>query len=211
MQVADPGGGSLNDKQENVRERIIDASIKLFLAKGFAGATTKELTEAAGVAKGTLYWHFKSKEQILEEILDKFSRELYDAAFEETGRCEGGFVKKFKVLYRFITEFAREKKELLLVSSTVVGEMVGTGTNAERKIREIEIEAHGFIKDLLEEGQREGVVLKELDTYLQAHIILANFMGMHIKWCLHGDSIDAPAYARLYRDSIFRALGIQNW
>jgi len=48
-----------------VKERIIDAGIRLFLAKGFAGTTTKELTDAAGVAKGTLYWHFTSKDRIL--------------------------------------------------------------------------------------------------------------------------------------------------
>jgi TetR/AcrR family transcriptional regulator len=201
----------LNTKQDNVRERILEASMRLFLAKGFTGATTKELTVAAGVAKGTLYWHFKSKEQILEEILDTFSREFYDAAFEAANLCEDGFVKKFKVLYRFITEFARDKKELLLVSTTVVGEMAGTGTSAEKRIKEIEMKAHGFFKTLLEEGQKEGVVPAVLDTDLHAHIILANFMGMHIKWCLHGDSINAPAYARAYRDAIFRGMGITEW
>ena len=117
----------MRNKQDNVKERIIEASIKLFLAKGFAGTTTKELTDAAGVAKGTLYWHFTSKDSILEEILEKFSCELYDPAFEKVDNCQGDFIAKFKVFYRFITEFAREKKDLLLVSSTILGEIAGTG------------------------------------------------------------------------------------
>jgi TetR/AcrR family transcriptional regulator len=200
----------LSDKQENARERIIDASIRLFLAKGFVGATTKELTEAAGVAKGTLYWHFKSKDEILEEILEKFSVELYDAAFEAVKAGKGGFTERFKVLYRFITEFAREKKDLLLVSSTVLGEIAGTGSSAERKMKNIQMKAHDFVKELIEEGQKEGVVKQGLDAGLQAHIIIANFVGMHLQWCLHGDLFDAGAYARAYRDTMLRGLGVQD-
>jgi AcrR family transcriptional regulator len=200
----------LGNKQENVKERIIDASIRLFLAKGFAGATTKELTDAAGVAKGTLYWYFSGKDQILDEILEKFSHELYDQAFEKVKNTEGNFVARFKALYRFITEFAREKKELLLVSTTVLGEIAGTGSSAEQTIRGIQMKAHDFIKALLDVGQKEGTVRRELDTNIQAHIILASLVGMHLEWCLHGDSIDAVAYARAYRDHILRGLGIQE-
>jgi len=200
----------LGARQANVKERIIDASIKLFLAKGFVGATTKELTDAAGVAKGTLYWYFSGKDQILDEVLERFSHELYDQAFEKVEKTEGSFVVKFKALYRFITEFAREKKELLLVSSTVLGEIAGTGSNAERKMRHIQMKAHDSFKALLDLGQKEGAVRKDLDTNIQAHIILANLVGMHLEWCLHGDSFDAVAYARAYRDQILRGLGVQK-
>ena len=41
-------------RDENVKERIIDAGITLFLAYGFAGTPIKNLTDAAGVAKGML-------------------------------------------------------------------------------------------------------------------------------------------------------------
>ncbi len=166
----------MGDGQENVRERIIEASIRLFLTKGFVGATTKELSEAAGVAKGTLYWHFAGKEQILEEVLEKFSHELYDRAFEKANNTEGDFVSKFKVLYRCITEFAREKRELLLVSSTVLGELAGTGSSAEEKMKKIQMRAHGFIKALLDEGQRKERQ-GDLDTGIQAHIILPTLSG----------------------------------
>ncbi len=204
------GGQTLRNKQDNVKERIIEASIKLFLAKGFAGTTTKELTDAAGVAKGTLYWHFTSKDSILEEILEKFSCELYDPAFEKVDNCQGDFIAKFKVFYRFITEFAREKKDLLLVSSTILGEIAGTGSNAELKMRGIQRRAHDFVKTLLDLGQKEGAIARDLDTNIQAHIIIANFVGMHLQWCLQGDSFDAVAYARAYRTTMLRGLGIQQ-
>jgi AcrR family transcriptional regulator len=196
--------------QDSVKERIIDASIKLFLTKGFTGATTKELTVAAGVAKGTLYWHFPSKDRILDEILDRFSHDFYDAAFDAVTQCGGDFLKRFKTFYRFITEFARDKKELLQVSSTILGEIAGSGTPAEEKMRAIQMKAHAFIKNLVEQGQRERTVDAALDASLQAHIILANFLGMHLQWCLQGDSFDAVSYARAYRSTILKGLGCSD-
>jgi AcrR family transcriptional regulator len=62
----------MNSKDQTVKERILGASIKLFLANGFRGTSVKELTDAVGVAKGTLYWHFSSKDEILDSILSVF-------------------------------------------------------------------------------------------------------------------------------------------
>jgi TetR/AcrR family transcriptional regulator, fatty acid metabolism regulator protein len=195
---------------DNVRERILDASIRLFLAHGFAGTTVKELTDTAGVAKGTLYWYFKSKNQLLEEILDKFSKELYEGVVNEVNGCEGDFLSKFKLFYKFITELAKEKRELLLVSNTLLGELMGSGTEAEKKMKDIHGKLHRFTRGLLEEGRKEGVIAPDLDTNLQAHIIMADFIGMHLQWCLQGDLFDVVAYARSFRTSILRGLGIEG-
>lgn len=97
-------------KDDSVKERILDASIKLFLAHGFAGTTVKELTDSAGVAKGTLYWYFKSKNQVLEEILDKFSKELHDGAVKKLSNYKGDFTGKFKMYFKFVTELARKSE-----------------------------------------------------------------------------------------------------
>ncbi len=197
------------NKDDNVKERIIDASIKLFLAHGFVGTTVSELTAAAGVAKGTLYWYFKSKDEILLEILDKYASEFYGVVYERMNSCEGDTVKKFKTLYRYVTEFARAKRELLLVANTLLGEIVGSSSAAEKKMKGIQMQFHGFLKDLLDTGVKEGVVRKDLNTAVQAHVIIASFIGMHLQWCLHGDSFDAATYARSFRNTMLRGMGVE--
>lgn len=194
----------------DVKEKILDASIKLFLVNGFAGTSMKQLTDAVGVARGTVYWHFESKDRILEEVLNKFSRELYDVVFEKVNSYDGDFIGKFKLLYRLITEFARDKRELLLVANTVMGEIAGTSSNAERQIKEMQMRFHDFLKALLDAGKREGSVRGDLDTNLQAHILIACFTGMHLEWCLQGDSFDAVEYVRLFRESMLRGLGAEK-
>jgi TetR/AcrR family transcriptional regulator, transcriptional repressor of aconitase len=51
------------------RMGIVAAAVPLFARKGFAGTTTKELAEAAGISEGLLFRHFPSKKQLYGEIL----------------------------------------------------------------------------------------------------------------------------------------------
>jgi TetR/AcrR family transcriptional regulator, transcriptional repressor of aconitase len=51
------------------RRAIVQAAVPLFARKGFAGTTTKELAEAAGISEALLFRHFPSKKQLYGEIL----------------------------------------------------------------------------------------------------------------------------------------------
>src|SRR5438094_9900899 len=51
------------------RQAIVDAAVPLFARKGFAGTTTRELAEAAGISEALLFRHFPSKQLLYREIL----------------------------------------------------------------------------------------------------------------------------------------------
>src|ERR1700720_415329 len=51
------------------RERLLDAAAETFARDGIRGATTREIVRQAGVNEVTLFRHFKSKEQLLREVL----------------------------------------------------------------------------------------------------------------------------------------------
>src|SRR5436190_5853703 len=51
------------------RKAIVAASVPLFARKGFAGTTTKELAETAGISEALLFRHFPSKKHLYGEIL----------------------------------------------------------------------------------------------------------------------------------------------
>ena len=50
------------------RERIIDAARQLFAANGFEASTTRDIADAAGIASGTLFNYFATKEDILASL-----------------------------------------------------------------------------------------------------------------------------------------------
>src|SRR5277367_1077735 len=59
----------------NVREKIIDAGLKVLIEKGFNGCGVQDITEAAGVPKGSFYNHFASKEALGAEIVERYGRD----------------------------------------------------------------------------------------------------------------------------------------
>ena len=51
------------------RGRLLDAAEELFASHGFAGTTTRQIAERAGVSTGMVFYHFPSKEALLETLL----------------------------------------------------------------------------------------------------------------------------------------------
>ena len=60
------------------RADLMDAALKLFLAKGVAPTTIEEITVGASVAKGTFYLHFESKEDVLSALRERFVHGLLE-------------------------------------------------------------------------------------------------------------------------------------
>lgn len=64
------------------RNEILDAADELFAQKGFDGTSTNDILEKVGIARGTLYYHFKSKEEILDSLIERYNIRLLCAAQE---------------------------------------------------------------------------------------------------------------------------------
>lgn len=64
------------------RQQIMDAAQQLFLTKGYEAATVEDVLAAVGIAKGTLYHHFRSKEAILEAIVARTCEEVAQRALQ---------------------------------------------------------------------------------------------------------------------------------
>lgn len=59
----------------NARERILQTAVKIFAEKSFEGARIEEIANAANVPKSLIYYHFKSKDEILEVLTENFINE----------------------------------------------------------------------------------------------------------------------------------------
>ena len=75
---------TVKDAEER-RNEILDAAEKLFSRKSFEAATTADILNEVGIARGTLYYHFKSKEDIMDGLIDRYSSRMLAAATEAAG------------------------------------------------------------------------------------------------------------------------------
>jgi len=70
-------------KDAEVRKNeILDAADELFALKGYDGTSTNDILEKVGIARGTLYHHFKSKEEIMDALIERYSLRLLSQAKE---------------------------------------------------------------------------------------------------------------------------------
>lgn len=72
----------VSKKAEERRNEILDAADELFGQKGFDGTSTNDILTKVGIARGTLYHHFKSKEDIMDALIERHAVHLLGAAQE---------------------------------------------------------------------------------------------------------------------------------
>lgn len=65
---------------EERKNEILDAAGELFGQRGFDGTSTADILEKVGIARGTLYYHFKSKEDIMDALIKRSSSQMLSAA-----------------------------------------------------------------------------------------------------------------------------------
>jgi len=70
------------------KRRIFECSMKLFAEKGYDATSVEEITAVSGIAKGTLYYHFEKKEDILNVLLEEGMNLLKNSIEIKTKECE---------------------------------------------------------------------------------------------------------------------------
>lgn len=67
----------------DTKQRILSASLELFASKGYAGTSMNDIISKVGISKGSVYWHFKSKEEIFVKVLTDSYREWIELVNSE--------------------------------------------------------------------------------------------------------------------------------
>lgn len=77
---------------EDTRENILKSAVELFSKNNYHAVSMTEIAEGADISKGTLYWHFDSKEELFREIafkgMDYFQQQFQKIAEKDIGSCD---------------------------------------------------------------------------------------------------------------------------
>lgn len=100
----------------SVRDRLLTAAIEVFASKGYSATRVSDIVREAGVAQGTFYLYFKSKQAIFEHLLDDcFSRLLADTlgtySLHEVSRPEE-VIEQTRVLWLTVLQQCRQERAL---------------------------------------------------------------------------------------------------
>ncbi len=169
-------GAVVTDK----REAILRSAIKVFAQKGYFNSKVADIAGEAGIADGTVYLYFKSKEEILHSVFDRAMEE-----FIAEGRREIAAIESAENRLRKIAELHLERlgsdRDLAIVfqvelrGSTKFMEEFSGGGFAEY----LEI-----IRQTIEDGQKDGTFRKDLKPITVAKILYGALDEMVTNWIL---------------------------
>ena len=100
------------------RETVVDAALEVLAAKGFHGASTREIAKAAGTSLSNLYNYFGSKSEILEVVLEDTARTLADSLEAAVTAAGEAPLARLDAAVRAYVDFIVEKPRASVVGIT---------------------------------------------------------------------------------------------
>ena len=91
------------------KQEILDAAETLFYRKGFEATTTTDLLEMVGIARGTLYYHFKAKEDIMDALIERCSQRIFKKAEEIAGAQTLSVPEKILMIFQTMQAGGQDK------------------------------------------------------------------------------------------------------
>ena len=194
-------------EREEKRARIIDAAVEVFAKKGFFGSKIAEIAGAAGVADGTIYLYFDSKDDLLISV------------FEEK---MGWIVKRLQALLAEIDDPEEQMRryigahlELAAAQPTLMQVLTVELRQSARFIKEYAPKGFArylaIIGHILEKGQEKGIFRRELDPAIFRRALFGAIDELALEWVLRGPDAtkrDPKVVGEVFADFILRGLRV---
>ncbi|HEX8286595.1 MAG TPA: TetR/AcrR family transcriptional regulator [Pyrinomonadaceae bacterium] len=162
------------------REAILRAAVKVFARKGFFNSKVADIAKEAGIADGTVYLYFKSKDEILHSVFDRAMSEFISEGKREIADIDEPDAKLQKIA-RLHLERLSADRDLAIVFQV---ELRGSTKFME------EFSGGGFaeyldiIRQTIIEGQKQGIFRQDLKPIVCAKIFYGALDEMVTNWIL---------------------------
>ncbi len=167
-------------REEEKRERILSAALKVFSQKGFYKSKVSEIAKEAGVADGTIYLYFKNKDDLLISIFEEKIGELISILKQ---KLEGVRNPEEK-MWVFI-----ENHLHLLEKNRALAEMLQVELRQSNKFMKEYVpvrflEYLDILAGIIEEGKARGVFREEINSTIARRIVFGALDEISLAWVL---------------------------
>jgi TetR/AcrR family transcriptional repressor of nem operon len=166
----------------DLREKIIQESLKLFSLKGFLSTSIQDILEAAGTSKGGLYNHFMSKEDLFFAVLGAAQEIWRQRTLEGLDRIEKRIERIKKLLRNYGNRYLKDTKAFP-GGCVFVTLSVELDDQRPRLSEEITKGFAGFKKMVnrwLDEAKNSGEIRGDVDTKAVTEMIFAGMLGTSV-------------------------------
>ncbi len=189
------------------RERILGAAVRVFAKKGFYATRVSEVAKAAGVADGTIYLYFRSKDELLVSLFEDRVERLLAYLHEELPKIERATEKLRRIieLQLGLLEGERDLAEVVTV-------IVRQSTKLMHESAAPKFMAYlDAIARVVAEGQANRELRADISPHLAARAIFGALDGITMTWALgKADPGGLVGAARQLAEMVLRGLSPQG-
>ncbi|WP_370412024.1 TetR/AcrR family transcriptional regulator [Streptomyces fradiae] len=173
---------SSSTRRQATRAKLYEAAVTLIAEQGFSATTVDEIAERAGVAKGTVYYNFKSKTELFEELLRHGVSLLAGslrAAAEETAERGGNRIEALDAMIRAGLVFIDRYPAF---TQLYVAELWRTGRAWNSTLLVVRQEAVAVVENVLRDGVAAGEIDGGIDVPLTASALVGMVLVAALDW-----------------------------
>jgi AcrR family transcriptional regulator len=190
---------------EKTEKKIIQAALHLFVRKGYHGTSINEITDKVGLTKGALYSHFKSKGQLLLQIINEYESKYIDQLIKVVSEYPDNAQGKLHRAITFSSSFAIRNLDLCLFLDYLTTEL-NTDVDFLPALKRVYDKYQEFVSSIIREGIEEGLLKRELDPTLSALTFMAIHHGVLHQWVLNRYKLEGRDYVKTFRKILMDGL-----
>lgn len=176
------------------REELLELAAGMFAERGLRATTVRDIADAAGILSGSLYHHFKSKEEMVDEVLRTFLDWLFDryqhiidTEPNPLARLRGLFLASFDAIEHHHAEVVIYQDEAKRLSAQP---RFGYIDDLNRRQRQMWV-------DLLKQGIEQGYFQPDIDVDL-VYRFIRDTTWVSVRWYQPGGPLTAEQVGRQY-------------
>ena len=178
-------------RTDDKRQRILDAAVQVFARKGFFASRISDVASAAGIADGTVYLYFESKDDILIKLFDEVMGVHIDAARQEIARVDDA-AARLRVIADHHLGLLGRNPELAVVFQVELRQstkFMDLFTASWLK------EYFDLVEAAIETGQKQGTLREDLSRKLATHAFFGALDAIVTSWVLARNAFDLTELA----------------
>ena len=185
------------------KRKIFETSMKLFAEKGYDATSIEEITATVGVAKGTLYYHFSSKEEIFNFLIEEGIKLLQNSIYIKTSKYTN-YIDKIKAIILIQIKIVAKYEDIITI---ILSQFWGNEAR-NKKCQEHVYDYIGQIEKIVQQGIEKGEI-KKGDTRAIASEIYGLICSTLVYKKREEEQMDVMKLYQEYENTIVNGLRIK--
>jgi AcrR family transcriptional regulator len=195
------------ERREVSTELLLGAALRLFVSQGYRSTNLEQISSAAKLSKGAVYFYFGSKESVLLEVLKRVREIVVERALAAVDAAADDPVGRLVAYIHYQAQLGvthRDEVLLLILMSLEFKERPGEVNDF---IASLHRKQRRLIETLVSDGQRVGSVRVDVPPRELAAIVLATHDGTFLEWFRRSSTLRGRELTRALRVVLLGGVG----